>query len=81
MPCQTPKDLDLYLEVGKKEMKFINAKYPIQVGYWARKNGLQDYKFYAIVICMFDENFLNNLRQAPRDNPWLAHLTNQNYKT
>ncbi len=81
MPCQTPKDLDLYPKVGKKEMKFINVEYQVQVGYWARKNGLQDYKIYAIVICMFDENFFNNLQQDLGDNPWLTHLRNQNYKT
>ncbi len=27
MPCSIPKDLDLYPEIGKKEMKFIDAKY------------------------------------------------------
>jgi len=81
MPCQTPKDLDLYPKVGKKEMKFINAEYQVQVGYWARKNGLQDYKIYAIVICMFDENFFNDLQQDLGNNPWPTHLRNQNYKT
>jgi hypothetical protein len=29
---------------------------------------------------MFDENFLNNLLQPLRNSPWLAHLTNRNYK-
>jgi hypothetical protein len=61
MPCHTPKDLDLYPKVGNKEIKFINAEYKIKVGYWVGKNGLQDYKIYAIIICMFDEDFLNNL--------------------
>jgi hypothetical protein len=61
MSCRTPKDLDLYPEVGKKEMKFIDVEYQVHVGYWARKNDLQDYKIYVIMIYMFDENFLNNI--------------------
>ncbi len=42
---------------------------------------MQDYKIYAMVICMVDEKFLNNLLYLSRNNPWLAHPTNQNYKT
>jgi hypothetical protein len=61
MACQTPEDLDLYLVVGKKEMKSIDAEYQVQVGYWATRNHLRDYKIYARMICMFDEDFLNNL--------------------
>jgi hypothetical protein len=61
MACQTPQDLDLYLVFGKKEMKSINAEYQEQVGYWATRNHLQDYKIYVRMICIFDENFLNNL--------------------
>jgi hypothetical protein len=30
---------------------------------------------------MFDWDFVNNLRQAPREYPWPAKLTNHNYKT
>jgi hypothetical protein len=81
MPCQTPKDLDLYPKVGKKEMKFIDVEYQVQVGYWARKNGLRDYKIYAIMISMLNKDFLTNIRQAPRDNPWPVHMTNRNSKT
>jgi hypothetical protein len=58
---KTPKNLNLYPKVGKKEMKFIDAKYQVEVEYWVGKNGLQDYKIYAIMIYMFDEIFLNNL--------------------
>ncbi len=55
MLCWTLKNLNLYPEVGKKKMKFIDAKYQVQMGYWAKKNGLQGYKIYVIMICMFDE--------------------------
>lgn len=55
MPCWTPRDLDMYPEVEKKEMKFIDAEYQVQLGYWVGKNNLQDYKIYAIVICMFEK--------------------------
>jgi hypothetical protein len=30
---------------------------------------------------MFDLDFVNNLQQATRDNPWPVELTNRNYKT
>jgi hypothetical protein len=43
-------------------MKFINVEYQVGVGYWAQRNCLQDYKIYAMVICMFDKDFFNNLR-------------------
>ncbi len=62
-------------------MKSIDVEYQIQVGYWATRNHLQDYKIYVTVICMFDENFLNSLLQPPRNNPWPTHSTNRNYKT
>lgn len=42
MPWQTPKDLNLYHVVGKKKMKFIDAKYQTKVKYWTQKNCLQD---------------------------------------
>jgi hypothetical protein len=59
-------------------MKTIYAEYQVQVGYWTTRNHLQEYKIYAMVICMcmFDEDFMNNLLQPLGDNPWLAHLTN-----
>jgi hypothetical protein len=62
-------------------MKSIDVEYQVQVGYWVANNHLQDYKIYATVICMFDEDFFNSLLQPPRDNPWPTHPTNQNYKT
>ncbi len=41
MACQTPQDLEnLYLVVEKKEMKSIDAKYQVQVRYWAIRNRL-----------------------------------------
>ncbi len=42
-------------------MKLIDVNYIIRVGYWASKYNMQDYKVYAIVIWMFDSNFMNNL--------------------
>jgi hypothetical protein len=62
-------------------MKFIDVVYQVKVGYWAQRNFLLDYKIYATVICMFNEDFLNSLRQPLGDNPWPTHQTNQNYKT
>jgi hypothetical protein len=57
MAC--PQDLDLYPIIKKKEMKSINAKYQVQVGYWVARNHLQDYKIYVTTICMFDKNTIN----------------------
>ncbi len=81
MPCWTPKDLDLYLKVGKKEMKFIDVEYQVQVGYWVGKNGLQDYKIYAIMICMFNKDFLTNIQHPLGDNPWPVHMKNWSSRT
>jgi hypothetical protein len=64
MACQTPQDLNLYFVVEKKKKKSIDVE--IQVGYWVVKNHLQDYKIYAMVICMFHEDFLNSLLQLPK---------------
>ncbi len=36
-----------------------------------------EYKVYAIAIWMFDPYFVNNLKQAPRDNPWPTKLMNR----
>jgi len=62
-------------------MKAIDANYSVSVGYWALRNIVQEYKVYVTVIWMFNVNFVNNLRQVPRDNSWLTEPTNHNYKT
>jgi len=66
----------LYPKVGKKEMKFIDVEYQVQVRYWVGKNGLQDYKIYAIMICMFNKDFLTNIQHPLGDNPWPVHMKN-----
>jgi hypothetical protein len=81
MACQTPCDLDLYLVLKKKEMKSIDVEYQVQVRYWIARNQLQDYRICATMICMFDEDFFNNLLKLLVDNQWPTHRTNQNYKT
>ncbi len=55
-------------------MKSIDAKYNVKMGYLASKNNVQEYKVYAIVIWMFNLDFVNNLQQALRDNPWPIEL-------
>jgi hypothetical protein len=50
-------------------MKAINANYSVRVGYWASRNNVQEYKVYVVVIRMFNLDFVNTLRQVPRDNP------------
>jgi hypothetical protein len=81
IPTRTPWNLDLYLVVDHKHMKAIDANYSVRVGYWASRNNMQEYKVYVIMIWIFDSVFVNNLWQAPRNNLWLAELTNHNYKT
>jgi hypothetical protein len=81
MATRTPKDLHLYPIVHQKQMKMIDAKYSLRMGYWASRNNVHEYKVYAIVIWMFDLDFVNDLRQASTDNPWLTEQTNQNYMT
>jgi len=78
--CWTLKDLDDYPLVDKRELKSINAKFQVEVGYWAFYNHLQDYNIYGTMIKMFYQEFLNSLWQPPRDNPWPMHSTIQNYR-
>jgi hypothetical protein len=47
----------------------------VEVRYWAQRNHLQDYKIYAMVICMFDDDFFNDLLHPLGDNLWPAHST------
>jgi hypothetical protein len=61
MACKIPKDLDLYLAIGNFFLKFIDVVHRAEVGYWAQRNFLNDYKIYVMVICMFDKDFLNSL--------------------
>jgi hypothetical protein len=61
MACQIPKDLNLYVAIGKKKMKFIDVVYQTKVKYWAQRNFLHDYKIYVTMICMFDKEFFNSL--------------------
>jgi hypothetical protein len=65
-----PQDLDLYLVMD--HMKAINSDYNVRIGYWASKNNMQKYKVYAIMIWVFDPNFVNILQQAFKDHPWLV---------
>jgi hypothetical protein len=62
-------------------MKAIDVDYSVKVRYWASRNNMQEYKVYVIMIHIFDSNFVNNLRQTPRKNLWLAELSNCNDRT
>ncbi len=79
--CRTPPNLDLYLSIQKKKLKNVNPKFQAKVGYQTCINHLQDYKIYVIVIKMFIPEFLSNLPQPPRDNPWPKDLINRNFIT
>lgn len=46
----TPLDLDLYLTLDQKQMKMIDAKYGVRMGYWASRNNVQECKVYATII-------------------------------
>jgi hypothetical protein len=48
-------------------MKAINAYYNVRGGYWASRNNVQEYKVYVVVIQMFNLDFVNTLREFPRD--------------
>jgi len=66
------QDLDLHPVVDHKQIKVINADYNVRMGYWASKNNMQKCKVYAIMIWMFDLNFVNILQQAFKDHSWLV---------
>jgi hypothetical protein len=61
MSIRTPRDLHMYLIVDQRQMKSIDAKCNVKVGYLALKNNVQEYKVYAIMIHMFNLDFVNNL--------------------
>ncbi len=77
MPAITPRDLDMYPTMDQRQMKVIDAYYNVRVGYGALRNNVQEYEVYVIMIRMFDSNYVNNLRQAPGDNPWLIEPINR----
>jgi hypothetical protein len=59
MDIRTSKDLHLDPVVDHRQMKVINAEYNVKVGYWALRNNIQEYKVYAIMIRMFNLDFVN----------------------
>jgi hypothetical protein len=44
----------------KRQLKRVDAKFQVEVGYWPSKNGMYDYKIYGIIIKIFIPNFLSN---------------------
>jgi hypothetical protein len=70
---------------GKKTynpfFSIIMLAHCILFAHWAQRNHLQDYKIYATVISIFDDDFFNNLLHPIGDNLWPAHPTNWKYKT
>jgi hypothetical protein len=62
-------------------MKLIDADYNFRMGYWASINNVQEYQVYVTMIQMFNLDFVNNLRQVPKDNPWPTKPTNHKYRT
>jgi hypothetical protein len=43
MLTKIPRDLDLYPTVDQRQMKTINVKYSVIMGYWALRNNMQEY--------------------------------------
>jgi hypothetical protein len=43
MPTKTPWDLDLYPAMDHRQMRVIDAKYRVRMGYWALQNNVQEY--------------------------------------
>jgi len=62
MAIRTLGDLHMCPAMDRRQMKIIDAEYNVRVGYLALKKNMKEYKVYAIVICMFDIDFVNNLR-------------------
>jgi hypothetical protein len=82
MACQTPQDLNFYHVVEKKDMKSIDAIYQVEVGYWAQKNFLQDYKIYVMVIYMqglSQQLMTTTKKQSMAMTPNKSKLQNSNF--
>jgi hypothetical protein len=56
------------------KLKSVNAKFQVEVAYWASRNGLQDYKIYGTIIKMSIPKFFNSLPQTLVNNPWTMHV-------
>jgi hypothetical protein len=59
--CQTPRDLEFYPLVERREMNSIDVEFQTKVGHWASSNHLHDYKIYGTMIKMFCLEFMNIL--------------------
>jgi len=59
--CHTLANLELYPLMNQKELKIIKPTFKLQMKVPVKRNGLQDYNIYSIVICMFILEFLNSL--------------------
>ncbi len=55
MFVETPLDLDLYLAMDQRQMKAIDVKYNVRVGYWTSRNNVQ--RIQSICHC---DCFTNN---------------------
>ncbi len=62
-------------------MARVQPKFKVAIDRWTSKCGVQDYKTYAMIICMFMPKFLDGLPQPLGNNPWPTLLTNWNYRT
>ncbi len=62
MSARTPRrNLDLHPTMDQRQMNVIDVDYSVRVGYWAPRNNMQEYKVCAIVIWMFDLDFVKTL--------------------
>jgi hypothetical protein len=69
-------DMDEYTVVNHGLMAKVQPKFKVAIGRWTPKRGVQDYKTYATIFCMFMPKFLDGLPQPLGNNPWLMLLTN-----
>lgn len=74
-------DMDKYTIVNHGLMARVQPKFKVAIGRWTSKRGVQGYKTYAMIICMFMPKFLDGLSQPLGNNPWPTLLTNRNYMT
>jgi hypothetical protein len=69
-------DMDKYTVVNHGLMARVQPKFKVAIDRWTSKCGVQDYKTYAMIICMFMPKFLDGLPQPLGNNPWPTLLTN-----
>jgi hypothetical protein len=76
------KDFDSYLDTKDlSTLVGVDVEYKVAIGLWTSKMGLQHYPTYVTLMQMFNQEFLDGLRQPLGDHFWPLHPMNKKILT